>query len=290
MVNSGTKIALACVGYCLDTRRKAWLPKMDLLSTLSAEHLHRYYRIITEGIGVRRHNELLAWLQGEMQHFLPHEILIAAWGDFTANLICYDIVSALAGVRTEHSNPQTLSPLLQGLFNRWIELGKSPYTLGVGESGFLLEGGGLPCPLGKALQDMRALLVHGLTDERSSHDCLYVIFSSERKLHESLSAMQILLPYLDTALCRVTPLIHPESNEPLLIDPPENREHWGLSKREIEIMNWVKMGKTNPEIATILDISVFTVKNHLQHIFKTLDVSNRMQAASKVAQNRKQGG
>ncbi|MDQ3185026.1 MAG: transcriptional regulator EpsA [Pseudomonadota bacterium] len=261
---------------------------MDQLSTLPPEYLHRYYRIITEGAGIRRHNELLAWLQGEMQHFLPHEILIAAWGDFSANLVSYDIVSALAGIRTEYSTPQMLSPLLQGLFNRWIELGKSPYTLGVGESGFLLEGGGLQCPLGKALQDMRSLLVHGLTDERSSRDCLYVIFSSERKLHESLGAMQILLPYLDTALCRVTPLLHSESNEPL-INQPEGREHCGLSKREIEIMNWVKMGKTNPEIASILDISVFTVKNHLQHIFKALDVSNRMQAASKVALNRKQG-
>ncbi|SCY52625.1 transcriptional regulator EpsA [Nitrosospira sp. Nl5] len=259
--------------------------KMDQLSTLPAEHLHRYYRVITEGIGIRRHNELLAWLQGEIQHFLPHEILIAAWGDFTANLICYDIVSPLAGVRTEFSNPQTLSPLLQGLFNRWMDLGKSPYTLGVGESGFLLEEGGLQCPLGKALQNMRSLLVHGLTDERSSHDCLYVIFSSERKLHESLGAMQILLPYLDTALCRVTPLTHPASNATPLTSPPAC---WDLSKREIEIMNWVKMGKTNPEIASILDISVFTVKNHLQHIFKTLDVSNRMQAASKVAQGRKQ--
>ena len=68
--------------------------KMDQLSTLSAEHLDRYYRIITESIGIRRHNELLAWLQGELQHYLPHEILIAAWGDFTATLICYDIVSA----------------------------------------------------------------------------------------------------------------------------------------------------------------------------------------------------
>ncbi|MEO7559200.1 MAG: LuxR C-terminal-related transcriptional regulator [Nitrosospira sp.] len=47
-------------------------------------------------------------------------------------------------------------------------------------------------------------------------------------------------------------------------------------------------GKTNPEIASILSISVFTVKNHLQHIFKALDVTTRMQAASKIAQSRKQ--
>jgi DNA-binding CsgD family transcriptional regulator len=55
-------------------------------------------------------------------------------------------------------------------------------------------------------------------------------------------------------------------------------------------MNWVKMGKTNLEIASILDISVFTVKNHLRHVFKVLDVSNRMQAAAKIAHRPKQEG
>ncbi|KIO49752.1 XrtB/PEP-CTERM-associated transcriptional regulator EpsA [Nitrosospira sp. NpAV] len=256
---------------------------MNQLSTLSAEHLDRYYRIITEAIGIRRHNELLAWLQGELQHYLPHEILIAAWGDFTANLICYDIVSALPGVRTESSNPQTLSPLLKGLFNRWVQLGKLPYTLGVGESGFLLEKEGPQCSLAKALQDMRTSLVHGLTDERSNQTCLYVIFSSERKLHESLDAMQLLLPYLDTALCQVTPLVPPESDARVLTEQPKDGERGGLSRREIEIMNWVRIGKTNLEIASILGISVFTVKNHLQHIFKSLGVNTRMEAVSKVA-------
>lgn len=261
--------------------------KMDQLSTLSAEHLDRYQRIITEAIGIRRHSELLAWLQGELQHYLPHEILIAAWGNFTENLICYDIVSALPGVRTEYSNSRTLTPLLQGLFNRWVELGKSPYTLDAGDSGFLLEGGGLQYSLGKALRGMRSLLVHGLTDKRSNQDCLYVIFSLERKLHESLGAMQILLPYLDTALCQVTPLVHPESNAPVLTDQPKDGEYWGLSKREIEIMNWVRIGKTNLEIAAILGTSVFAIKNHLQHIFKALNVATRMQAVIKVTESRK---
>jgi transcriptional regulator EpsA len=171
-----------------------------------------------------------------------------------------------------------------------MELGKSPFTLGVGESGFLLEGDGLQCSLGKALQAMRSLLVHGLINERSRHDCLYVMFSPERKLHESLGAVQILLPYLDTAFCRVTPLTEPPPNQPQLTNQPNAIENYGLSKREVEIMNWVKMGKTNLEIASILDISVFTVKNHLRHVFKVLDVSNRMQAAAKIAHRPKQEG
>jgi DNA-binding CsgD family transcriptional regulator len=32
---------------------------------------------------------------------------------------------------------------------------------------------------------------------------------------------------------------------------------------------------------------VFTVKNHLRHIFKVLDVSNRMQAAAKITHSPK---
>jgi DNA-binding CsgD family transcriptional regulator len=58
-------------------------------------------------------------------------------------------------------------------------------------------------------------------------------------------------------------------------------EDHGLSKREAEIMNWINRGKTNAEIGSILGISTFTVKNHMQRIFKKLEVYNRIQAVSK---------
>ena len=55
-----------------------------------------------------------------------------------------------------------------------------------------------------------------------------------------------------------------------------------LSTRELEIMEWVRQGKTNAEIGIILDISAFTVKNHMQRILKKLDVLNRAQAVAKM--------
>ncbi|MDN5836470.1 MAG: LuxR C-terminal-related transcriptional regulator [Nitrosospira sp.] len=121
---------------------------------------------------------------------------------------------------------------------------------------------------------MQSSLLHGISDKRRRHDC----FSSKDKLDGStLSAMEILLPYLDTALRRVAPLLYPSG----LADAPEGEDH-GLSERESEIMGWVRKGKTNAEIGSILCISSFTVKNHIQHIFKKLDVYNRMQAVSKI--------
>src|SRR5574340_1143782 len=76
---------------------------MNFSSSLSGDHFQRYFRIVQEGLTVRRHIDLLRWLQGEVQHYLPHEIMLAAWGDFDSNAACYDIVSSLPGVRTAQS-------------------------------------------------------------------------------------------------------------------------------------------------------------------------------------------
>lgn len=59
------------------------------------------------------------------------------------------------------------------------------------------------------------------------------------------------------------------------------QEH-NLSERESEILAWVALGKTNAEIGSILGISAFTVKNHVQRILKKLDVINRTQAVGKT--------
>ncbi len=56
----------------------------------------------------------------------------------------------------------------------------------------------------------------------------------------------------------------------------------GLTPRERQTLAWVCIGKTNWEISRILDISENTVKNHVQNIYKKLDVTNRTQAAEKA--------
>lgn len=59
------------------------------------------------------------------------------------------------------------------------------------------------------------------------------------------------------------------------------RELNDLTERQLEIMRWVRLGKTNHEIASIMDISPFTVKNHLQKMFKKMNVHNRAQAVAR---------
>src|SRR5579871_4060651 len=139
---------------------------MSFFPSLSGDHFQRYFRIVQEGLTVRRHADLLRWLQGEIQHYLPHEIMVAAWGDFGSGTIHHDIVSALPGVRTAHSQPASLSPLLRALYNRWVELGRMPVASGIRESGMdepgmgesclLRAGGALPCSFGRALRGMHS--------------------------------------------------------------------------------------------------------------------------------------
>ncbi|SEP35412.1 XrtB/PEP-CTERM-associated transcriptional regulator EpsA [Nitrosovibrio sp. Nv6] len=266
---------------------------MGLFSSLSADHLQRYFRIIQEGLAVRQHFDLLMWLQGEVQQYLPHEIMLVGWGDFSSNSIQHDIISPLPGVRTARSESAVLSPLLRTLYNRWIELGRMPCASNVGATDTagsrIAQAGSPKCSFGIALQGMHSSLLHGISDKRGRHDCLYVIFSSQDKLNDStLGAMEILLPYLDTAMRRVAPLPQSSCQPSFLANPRESENH-GLSEREIEIMEWVRKGKTNAEIGSILCISSYTVKNHLHQIFRKLDVYNRVQAVSKVERRARHG-
>jgi transcriptional regulator EpsA len=262
---------------------------MNFLSNISATELGPLLNLVQESTTIKRHYELFNWLQNQMQRFVPHDILITAWGNFSSGQVSHDIISPLAGMRTESFDSKALLPFLKSLFGRWDEGNQTPYTIRT-ESGFYQEQ--LSPPLAQAIASMRCGVVHGIKDRRGQHDCLYV-FLGPTELGEprTRDALRFLLPYIDIALRQICLLPEQQSHhvkaeaksppiQPIqLIQPtPEEAPEWGLSDREAEIMHWVGLGKTNQEIGQILDISAFTVKNHLQRIFKKLNVSNRAQA------------
>lgn len=58
----------------------------------------------------------------------------------------------------------------------------------------------------------------------------------------------------------------------------ERAKDMTVSHRELEVLALVVEGYKNKEIARILKIQHQSVKNHLQHLFKKLDVKNSTQA------------
>lgn len=55
-------------------------------------------------------------------------------------------------------------------------------------------------------------------------------------------------------------------------------EEKGLTRREVEVLEWVARGKTNNEIGLILSISPRTASKHLEHIYTKLGVESRTAA------------
>lgn len=55
-----------------------------------------------------------------------------------------------------------------------------------------------------------------------------------------------------------------------------------LSQREIEVLDLIKSGLSNKEIADKLFISLSTVKTHINNIYKILEVKSRREAIEKM--------
>lgn len=68
-----------------------------------------------------------------------------------------------------------------------------------------------------------------------------------------------------------------------LPETPAALQSLGLTPREAEILFWIVQGKTNPEIAIILEMKLVTVKKHVQNVLEKLGVENRTAAVSHVA-------
>lgn len=73
------------------------------------------------------------------------------------------------------------------------------------------------------------------------------------------------------------PIIKNETNEPVDFD---------LTKREMEILEQLKGGLSYEQIATNLYISYGTVRKHIEHIYRKLQVSNKIEAVQKANNNR----
>lgn len=67
-------------------------------------------------------------------------------------------------------------------------------------------------------------------------------------------------------------------------DAPARLLRLGLTTRETEVLYWIAHGKSNPEIAVILDSAHNTVKKHVANILPKLGVETRLSAALRAVE------
>ena len=248
----------------------------------TGEDTEKLLRIIAESLHIKRHVELYLWLQGEMQHFLPHPVLISAWGDFDNWKLKLDVTSALPGVRTEQLAHCGIDATLKDLFTRWVQAGRKPLLVPAADA--LRQLGGCACAFHSTLRGMHSVLAHGVRDERGGYDSLYIVLHSRalgaaRGKERFASIVDLLITQIDAAFRRVAAFnfAEPPTDKKMAADALE------LSAREHQIVEAMCKGKTNIQIAAALEISPFTVKNHVRRILKKLGSGNRAEAAAKYS-------
>lgn len=233
-------------------------------------------KVMRSSLSIQSHFQLLLWMQGEVYEIIPHDVLISFSGSAGGDPHHYDIVSAIAGLRTTRLPHESIRDFRAGFHRHWLEIGGRVGAASLQEG---VAGHPDAAALHPALVEMKQVMFHAIPDTRFKADHLYILlrredaFSADERL-----LFELLLPHIDAAARKIDglPVV-----EPIEVGAPEVLQSLvmaGLSPREIEILEWVRNGKTNLEIGRILDISGNTVKNHLQRIFKKINVSNRAQA------------
>ena len=84
----------------------------------------------------------------------------------------------------------------------------------------------------------------------------------------------------------VEPSLTPLLNSSLAKRDMQPGELHNITKRELEILKLIASGMLNKEIASQLNISERTVKNHVSNIFRKISVSDRTQAAVFAIKNK----
>ena len=105
----------------------------------------------------------------------------------------------------------------------------------------------------------------------SGADAYCVKGTSLEQLEMAIACAQVGATYLDPQIAR---RVVNQLNQPASIRP-----EIALSDRELEILKLIVDGKSNPEIAEMLYISLSTVKTHIRSIMNKLSVDDRVQAA-----------
>ncbi|OEZ73445.1 transcriptional activator protein EsaR [Janthinobacterium sp. HH107] len=194
--------------------------------------------------GIAESGDFFLWSQGPLQTLLPHDLLI-----------CAQLGADGAVLRSEawHS----IVPDHAQLRERQVQLARLALAWRAG---------------GQRAGVIDGVLVHGSAGEGGgSFFALFAMGTVDAA--RQAYALELLLPYLHLHW-----LALPASRRAPPAGPGATR---AASARELEVLHWVREGKSNDEVGQILGISGTTVKSHLQRIYKLLGVSNRTQAVSR---------
>lgn len=285
-----------------------------ILSKLEQEYL---MGAIEASLGVRERRSYFLWAQGQLQALLPHRIMLCMQfgpdggllhaeclhGTVLADSVLARLADPEAGLALRLARLALAAgvPLALEGARDWARDGarydaQAGAARGAGAgapAAARVAAAAAPAAPGTAglAAELHALglenvLLHGSGALAGGGTGFALFGMPQRPGPRQAYFMELLLPHLHLALLRLTARTPAQSADIAELPARAGASRPGTgpracSQREMEILHWVREGKSNEEVGQILGISGLTVKNHLQRIYKTLGVSNRTQAVAR---------
>jgi transcriptional regulator EpsA len=236
---------------------------------LETEDRDRLVWIVESGLQVKSQSSFFLWTQGPLQLLLPHEVLLCCVKTGPSSAFHIRRFSSSRSFREEQFETfcDAQSGLLQRLLARWMRNSEPAF-----------------CTAGQDEKTDRQLIALGLGNVVAhgvwggdGHVCGFFCFARSPLTAGARAAriVEVVVPTLYVTLLRVM-AADVSSTEGAL------RLNNLVTQREVEILGWIKEGKTTADIARILNLSPFTVKNHVQNILKKLGARSRSHAIAQA--------
>jgi transcriptional regulator EpsA len=221
---------------------------------------------------IRTSRQFFLWARGALQGFLPHDALLCLRGDISGMKFSHELHTGVAlPPRMEEAFANTSNGLMPRLVDDWLRGQAVPRCFS--------QGSEIQTGRRQLLSDLEKcgftnVIGHGVHEVQGDFGSFFVLAGmpycpGPREAY----LLDLLMPHLHLAL-------HRSGSSPCSTATPAKKVAV-LSKREMQVLHWVKSGKTNCEIGQILGISPLTAKNHMQKVMQKLKVTNRAQAVGK---------
>jgi transcriptional regulator EpsA len=224
---------------------------------------------------VNRHHFFM-WCQGTLQRLIPHEILVCGIDDGARRGFEHYHFESTRYFKNEHFERlcQPDDGLLHGLQLIAKRTGHSVVIsdpdLDVSHSD---DRDLAKLVAENELKNLAACLSVG---PRMKLQAFYSFSRIEPLTHETAFLLELLAPCLHTTFLRMV------ASQDAGGSTSGARAGRLVTRRQEEILALIRDGKTNTEIATILEVSPWTIKSHIQMIFQRLNTNNRTQAITRA--------
>ncbi len=260
-------------------------PGWDAVGHLAPGEAEALVRMLEGSLQVRRRYQFFVWTQSHLHALIPHTALACGSYQRQRKLIGFEafysvVLSAGAiNVLTQHSGE-----LLRAAAAAWTQGRGSALALGFAE--LSSDGARREAALLQQETGCKGVLVHGVARPQrpSEIESLYLLLCpGGGDSARALMHLDLVLPTLQMAWQRVlaserelrAPPVTPATTRRTPAQTPR-----AITPREVQILNWVRLGRNNQQIGEQLGISPLTVKNHIQKILRKLGAANRAQAVA----------